>query len=184
VGEDMQTNIKGIYAAGDIVPGPMLAHVAQAEGEIAALRAAGKDFCRLEISSVPNAVYSGLQAASVGLTEKQAEISGEEFVVGKSFFKANGKAVAAGEDEGFVKIIADVKTRKILGAHIVGHIRYRNLTSPAEIPLKLTISHGRFTLIPPSRNQLLCQLKRSCLNSKEAGAILNPPHAAFFYICE
>lgn len=122
VGGDMQTNVKGIYAAGDIVPGPMLAHVAQAEGEIAALSAAGKYFCPLDISSIPNAVYSGVQAASVGLTEKQAETSGAEFIVGKSFFKANGKAVAAGEDEGFVKIIADVKTRKILGAHIVGHI--------------------------------------------------------------
>ena len=118
----MQTNVAGIYAAGDIVPGPMLAHVAQAEGEISAFTAAGKPVKPLDYSAVPNAVYTAVQAASVGLTEKQAKETGEDIVTGKSFFKANGKAVAVGADDGFVKIVANAKTNVILGAHIVGHL--------------------------------------------------------------
>ncbi|MFA6636310.1 MAG: dihydrolipoyl dehydrogenase [Candidatus Omnitrophota bacterium] len=122
VNGEMQTNIKGLYAAGDVVPGPMLAHVAQAEGELAAFSAAGRAAKPLDYSSIPNAVYSCVQAASVGFTEKQAAEAGRDVIAGKSFFKANGKAVAVGEYDGFVKIIADAKTHIILGAHIVGHL--------------------------------------------------------------
>jgi dihydrolipoamide dehydrogenase len=117
----MLTNIPGIYAAGDVVPGPMLAHSAQAEGELAALAVAGKKVPAMDYSCVPNAVYARMQTASVGLTEKEALEKGLDIVIGKSFFKANGKAVAVGESDGFVKIIADTKTRFILGAHIAGY---------------------------------------------------------------
>lgn len=122
VDRKMRTNIKGVYAAGDVVPTPMLAHVAQAEGEIAALAASGSTHSGLDYTNIPNAVYSTIQTASVGATETQAEFSGSELVVGKSFFKANGKAVAVGQDEGFVKIIVDTEKRTISGAHIVGYL--------------------------------------------------------------
>jgi dihydrolipoamide dehydrogenase len=118
----MQTNISNIYAAGDVVPGAMLAHTAQAEGEAAAFSAAGKARVPLDRSSMPRAVYSEVQAASVGSTEEQARAFDADIAIGKSFFKANGKAVAVGEDAGFVKVIADAKTRVLLGAHIVGYL--------------------------------------------------------------
>ncbi len=120
VDASMRTNIPGIYAAGDVVPGPMLAHVAQVEGEQAAFAAAGKDPEPIDYTSIPNAVYTDIQAASVGFTQERAESMGAGIVTGKSFFKANGKAVASGESEGFVKIVADGSTRSVLGAHIVG----------------------------------------------------------------
>ena len=119
---EMRTNVDGIYAAGDVVSSPMLAHIAQAEGELAAFSAVGKPLRPIDYSSVPNAVYSAVQCSSVGVTEKQAERAGAKIVTGKSFFKANGKAVAAGEDDGFVKVIVDAGSRAVLGAHIVGHL--------------------------------------------------------------
>ena len=120
VDEEMRTNVKNIYAAGDVLSTPMLAHVASAEGEVAAMSAAGKEALKIDYSSVPNAVYTRLQAASVGLTEEKAKAVGMDVSAGKQFFKANGKAVVSCETEGFIKIVAENKTRKIVGAHILG----------------------------------------------------------------
>jgi dihydrolipoamide dehydrogenase len=117
---NMRTVIKNIYAAGDVLWAPMLAHAAYAEGEAAAEAAAGNKTEAIDYTCVPNAVYSDVQAASVGLTEEEAEAEGLPYKVGKQFFKASGKAIINSETEGFIKIIADEKTHKILGAHIVG----------------------------------------------------------------
>jgi dihydrolipoamide dehydrogenase len=120
VDDMMRTNIKNIYAAGDVVATPMLAHMASAEGELAALSAAGKDAPKIDYSSVPNAVYSHIQTASVGFTEEKAKAVGIDVSVGKQFFKSNGKAVVSSETEGFIKIVAEKATRKIVGVHILG----------------------------------------------------------------
>ena len=120
VGDDMKTNADNIYAAGDVINTPMLAHVAYIEGEIAARSAAGEKPEPIDYRAIPSAVYSQVKAASVGLTEEKAREANIEHKIGKQFFKANGRAVANGESEGFIKVIAEVSTRKLIGAHILG----------------------------------------------------------------
>ncbi|MGD2279273.1 MAG: dihydrolipoyl dehydrogenase [Candidatus Omnitrophota bacterium] len=118
----MKTNIENIYAAGDCVKTPMLAHVASAEGEIAAEAAAGKDPEPIDYSAVPNAIYSDVQLASVGITEEKAKEDKLNYKAGKQYFKGNGKAVISAQTEGLIKVIADADTHKLLGAHILGHL--------------------------------------------------------------
>lgn len=117
----MRTTVPNIYAAGDVVRTPMLAHVASAEGELAAEAAAGHTPGPIDYSSVPNAMYGSIQVASVGLTEETVSSSGIPYKTGKQFFKANGRAVVNSETEGFIKVIADEKSRKLIGAHIIGY---------------------------------------------------------------
>ena len=116
----MQTNINNIYAAGDCIPTPMLAHAASAEGEIAAESAAGKDTHEIDYSVMPNVVYTDIPVASIGLTEDAAKAQNIDITIGKQFFKANGRAVLSGETEGFIKILAETKTGKLVGVHIIG----------------------------------------------------------------
>ena len=122
VDEHMKTNIENVYAAGDVVRTPMLAHLAAFEGELAAESAGGEVPREIDYSSVPNAVYTQVQVASVGITEKEAKEKGLDFSKGKQFFKSNGKAVISSETEGFIKILADNSAQKILGVHIIGTI--------------------------------------------------------------
>ncbi|MGB3113428.1 MAG: dihydrolipoyl dehydrogenase [Candidatus Omnitrophota bacterium] len=117
----MRTNVENIYAAGDCIATPMLAHVASAEGEVAAEAAAGGDPAAIDYDSVPNAVYSAVQVASVGITEEEAKEKNMDYAVGKQFFKANGKAVINKQTEGFIKVIADAETHELFGVHIIGH---------------------------------------------------------------
>ncbi|MDP8298676.1 MAG: dihydrolipoyl dehydrogenase [Candidatus Tantalella remota] len=121
VDEKMMTNVKNIYAAGDVVSSPMLAHVASAEGEIAAGAVSGSKVDRIDPGAIPNAVYTRVQVASVGMTEEQVKDKGLNYSAGKEFFKANGKAVVTSETDGFIKVLAESDSHKILGAHIVGH---------------------------------------------------------------
>ncbi|RKY42768.1 MAG: dihydrolipoyl dehydrogenase [Candidatus Makaraimicrobium thalassicum] len=121
VDERMRTNAENVYAAGDVLRTPMLAHLAYAEGEIAAETAAGQTSDPIDYSSVPNAVYSEVQAASVGMTEEKARSEGIDFRVGKQFFKSNGRAAVNSQTEGFIKIIADRDTGGLLGVHIIGY---------------------------------------------------------------
>ncbi len=121
VDADMRTNAGHIYAAGDVINSPMLAHVAYAEGEAAAEAAAGKKPEPVDYGSIPNAVYSDIKAASVGMNEEQLRSGNIEYRAGKQFFRANGRAVANSETEGFIKVLAHPGTHRLLGAHIVGH---------------------------------------------------------------
>lgn len=114
-----QTNIPGIYAIGDVIAGPMLAHKAEEEGVALAEMLAGHAG-HVNYNTVPGVIYTHPEIASVGLTEEQAKEKGLEVNVGKFPFMANGRARAKGFTEGFVKIIADKTTDRILGAHMVG----------------------------------------------------------------
>lgn len=114
-----RTNVPGIYAIGDVVAGPMLAHKAEEEGVACAELLAGRAG-HVNYDTVPGVIYTHPEVASVGLTEEQAKQKGIEVAVGKFPFLANGRARAMGFTEGFVKIVADAKTDKILGGHIVG----------------------------------------------------------------
>jgi dihydrolipoamide dehydrogenase len=116
----MQTNIAGIYAIGDVVPTPLLAHVAFQEGVIAAEKIAGHTPIPINYLQVPNCTYSDPQIASVGLTEAKAVAAGYKVKTGKFPFMAAGKARIAEATDGFVKIVADEKYGEILGVHMIG----------------------------------------------------------------
>jgi dihydrolipoamide dehydrogenase len=115
-----KTNIPGVYAIGDIVKGPALAHVASAEGIICVEKMAGQDPEPLDYGNLPGCTYCNPEIASVGYTEKAARDAGYDIKVGKFPFSASGKASAAGAKEGFVKVIFDAKYGEWLGAHMIG----------------------------------------------------------------
>lgn len=119
VDESFATGVAGLYAIGDLIRGPMLAHKASEEGVAVAERIAGKPGM-VRYETIPNVVYTSPELAQVGLTEEEAKAKGISFKVGRFFFKANGRAKCMGEDEGLVKVIADAETDRLLGIHIVG----------------------------------------------------------------
>lgn len=114
-----QTNVPGIYAIGDVTVGPMLAHKAEDEGVVCAEILAGQSG-HINYDAIPGVVYTWPEAASVGKSEEELKKAGVAYKVGKFPFSANGRARAMGETEGFVKILADFATDRVLGAHIVG----------------------------------------------------------------
>ncbi|UII22729.1 dihydrolipoyl dehydrogenase [Fulvivirga ligni] len=115
-----KTNIPGVYAIGDIVHGPALAHVASAEGIICVEKIAGQSPEPLDYGNIPGCTYCSPEVASVGYTEASAKEAGYEVKVGKFPFSASGKASAAGAKDGFVKVIFDAKYGEFLGAHMIG----------------------------------------------------------------
>ena len=120
VDELYRTNIAGIYAIGDLVPGPALAHVAAAEAICCVEAICGLEPKAVDYSTIPSCVYTSPEVASVGLTGEEAAAQGIAVKVGMFPFMASGKAAATGEREGFVKLIFDAATEKLLGAHAVG----------------------------------------------------------------
>ena len=114
-----QTNIPSIYAIGDVVEGPMLAHKAEDEGMAVAEQIAGKNG-HVNYQVIPSVVYTAPEVASVGLTEQQAKDSDRSIKIGKFMFMGNGRAKANFAADGFVKILADKDSDRILGAHIIG----------------------------------------------------------------
>ncbi|WP_158966384.1 dihydrolipoyl dehydrogenase [Chachezhania sediminis] len=119
VGKDWQTNVKGIYAIGDCIEGPMLAHKAEDEGMAAAECVAGKHG-HVNYGVIPGVIYTAPEVANVGETEESLKAAGRAYKVGKFNFMGNGRAKAMIAAEGFVKILADKETDRILGAHIIG----------------------------------------------------------------
>ena len=115
-----RTNIENIYAIGDVCGPPWLAHVASAQGHLAAEHLAGLDVNPIDYSNIPGCTYCQPQVGSLGMTEEQALSSGFEVKVGRFSFQASGKAMAVGDTVGFVKLIFDEKYGELLGAHIVG----------------------------------------------------------------
>jgi dihydrolipoamide dehydrogenase len=120
VNDFYQTNIPGIYAIGDVIPTPALAHVASAEGIICVEKIAGHFPEPLDYGNIPGCTYCSPEIASVGMTEKAAKEAGLEIKVGKFPFSASGKASAAGVKDGFVKLIFGAKYGELLGAHMIG----------------------------------------------------------------
>lgn len=120
VDEYYRTNVEGIYAIGDIVTGPALAHVASAEGITCVEKIAGHLPEPVDYKNIPGCTYTMPEVASVGLTEKQARDAGYDIKVGKFPFTASGKATAAGNKDGFIKLIFDSKYGELLGAHMIG----------------------------------------------------------------
>ncbi len=114
------TNIKGIFAIGDVAGPPMLAHKAEHEGVICVEAIAGKKPHTLDKEKIPGCTYCNPQIASVGMTEAQAKEAGHKVKVGRFPFMGNGKAIALGEPDGLIKTVFDEKTGQLLGAHMIG----------------------------------------------------------------
>ncbi len=119
VNERFETNVAGVFAIGDLIAGPMLAHKAEEEGIAVAEILAGKK-AHVDYSVIPSVIYTWPEVASVGLTEDQVKETGKPYSVGRCPFQANGRARALDEAEGLVKVIADKKTDRLLGIHIIG----------------------------------------------------------------
>lgn len=120
VDEFYKTNIEGVYAIGDIVAGPALAHVASAEGIVCIEKIAGLNPEPIDYGNIPGCTYTNPEVSSVGLTEAKAKEAGYELKIGKFPYSASGKASAAGQKDGFVKLIFDAKYGELLGAHMIG----------------------------------------------------------------
>ena len=118
--DNFQTSVEGIYAIGDVAPGPMLAHKAEEEG-VACVEFINGQKPHINYDAIPAIVYTNPEIASVGKTEEQLKQEKKDFKVGKFPFMANGRALTTSTSEGFVKILVDKKTDEILGAHIIGH---------------------------------------------------------------
>ncbi|MEN8198180.1 MAG: FAD-dependent oxidoreductase, partial [Pseudomonadota bacterium] len=119
VDETYRTNIPGVYAIGDLIPGPMLAHKASAEG-IAAVECIAGRAGEVNYDAIPSVIYTWPEVASVGLTEEQVKARDIPYCVGSYPFSGTGRARCMGETDGFVKLIAHGKTDRILGVHIIG----------------------------------------------------------------
>lgn len=120
VDSSYRTSVEGVYAIGDVIATPALAHVASAEAIACVEGIAGMEVEPVDYSNIPACTYVSPEVASVGYTEKALKEKGIEYKVGKFPFTASGKAVAAGEKDGFVKLIFDASTDRLLGAHLVG----------------------------------------------------------------
>lgn len=119
VDHDLRTNVENVFAIGDVIDGLMLAHKAEEEGVAVAERIAGKP-AHINYEAIPNIIYTWPEIASVGKTEEECKQAGIEINIGQFPFSANGRAACAGNTDGFVKIIADKRTDKLLGVHMVG----------------------------------------------------------------
>ena len=120
VNDYYQTNVDTIFAIGDIVAGPALAHVASAEGIVCVEKIAGLNPQPIDYSNIPGCTYTSPEVASLGMTEQKAKEAGYEIKVGKFPYSASGKASASGQKDGFVKLIFDAKYGELLGAHMIG----------------------------------------------------------------
>ncbi|MBY5959738.1 dihydrolipoyl dehydrogenase [Membranicola marinus] len=149
VDEYYRTNVDGIYAIGDIVPGPALAHVASAEGIICVEKIAGEEPTPMNYNNLPSCTYCIPEVASVGYTEEQAKEKGFDIKVGKFPFTASGKAKAAGAPEGFVKVIFDAKYGEWLGCHMIGY-NVTEIIAEAVVARKLeTTGHEIISSVHP-----------------------------------
>lgn len=148
VDEKMETNVPGIYAIGDVVGGAMLAHVAMHQGVVAAENAAGLErFANYK--AVPACIFSMPEAATVGMSEDEARRAGHDIMVGKFALANNGKAMAYGDVDGFVKIVADRRFGEILGMHILGpHASDLILEGSLSLTLEATLEEIETTIHP------------------------------------
>ena len=149
VDEYYRTNIPGIYAIGDCVPGPALAHVASAEGIICVEKIAGKNPEALDYNNIPGCTYCSPEVASVGYTEKAAKKAGFELRIGKFPYSASGKASAAGQKDGFVKLIFDANYGELLGAHMIGYNVTEMIAEAVAIRKLETTGHELIKTIHP-----------------------------------
>lgn len=171
---DLETNLPGVLAAGDIRGQVMLAHAASAEGLAAAERLLGKE-TSVDLRAVPNCVFSFPEVASAGLSEQAARDMGYQVVTGKFPFAANGKALAMAEAEGFVKVVAESKWGEVLGIHIIGP-QASSLIGEAALALRLEVTYDELArTIHPHPTLTEALMEASAAVGGEAIHFLNRP---------
>jgi len=165
VGPDFRTACETVWAVGDLIGPPLLAHAASAEAIAAVEAMAGRSNRRINYRAIPTCVYCQPEAASVGWTERRARAEGLNVGMTKSPFLANGKAVAMGLTDGFAKLVFDADTHAILGCHLVGHgaSELINLTALAiSAGLKIEdVAHAIYA--HPTRAELIGDTAREAL---------------------
>lgn len=164
VDEFYRTNVPGVYAIGDIVGGPALAHVASAEAVCCVESICGLDPAPVDYSTIPSCVFTQPEVASVGMTEQQAQERGIAYKVGRFPFTASGKATAAGDRDGFVKLLFD-ETDKLLGAHMVGASVTEMLGEPTLACALGTTAHriSRTIHAHPTMNEAIVEAAEAAL---------------------
>ena len=163
VDDRMQTNVPGIFAAGDAIGGALLSHVATAEGRVAAENALGQA-SRMRYKLVPRCVYTLPEAAAIGLTAEEAERGGRAVRVGLAWFASNPRAAMAGESGGLVKLVADARFGEILGVHVIGR-RAHELITTAALAMRVEATAGDLAglLYPhPVFGEALQEAARAC----------------------
>ena len=161
VDEHCKTNLANVWAVGDVVRGPMLAHKAEEEGVAVAQRIAGK-YGHVDFNTVPWVIYTSPEIAWVGKTEQQVKAEGVEYRTGSFPFMANGRARALGDTTGFVKIIADKRTDRILGVHIIGPMA-SELISEAVVAMEFGASSEDIAMICHAHPSLSEAMKEAAL---------------------
>ncbi len=158
---DCRTNLANVWAIGDVVRGPMLAHKAEEEGVAVAQRIVGQ-YGHVDFNTVPWVIYTSPEIAWVGKTERELKAEGVEFRSGSFPFMANGRARALGDTTGFAKIIADAKTDRILGVHIIGPMA-SELISEAVVAMEFGASSEDIALICHAHPSLAEAMKEAAL---------------------
>ncbi|MBV8657107.1 MAG: FAD-dependent oxidoreductase, partial [Burkholderiales bacterium] len=163
VDDDCRTNLPNVWAIGDVVRGPMLAHKASEEGVAVAERIAGQH-PHVDFGVIPWVIYTNPEIAWVGKTEQQLKAEGVEYKKGQFLFSANGRALALGEAKGFVKMLADKQTDRILGVHIVGPYA-SELIAEAVVAMEFSASSediARIVHAHPSLSEALHEAALGC----------------------
>jgi dihydrolipoamide dehydrogenase len=161
VDNDCRTNLSGVWAVGDVVRGPMLAHKAEEEGVAVAERIAGKH-AHVDFNTVPWVIYTSPEIAWVGRTEQQLRADGVKYRAGQFPFMANGRARALGDTNGFVKFLADEKTDRILGVHIIGPMA-SELIAEAVVAMEFRASSEDIAMICHAHPSLSEAMKEAAL---------------------
>jgi dihydrolipoamide dehydrogenase len=164
-----QTNIKGIYAIGDVIKGPMLAHKASEEG-VACVETIAGHHAHMNYNTIPGVVYTWPEVASVGKTEEELKAAGASYKAGKFPFKASGRARAAEESEGFVKVLADATTDEILGVHMIGP-RVSDMIGSAVIAMEYRASAEDIGMMIAAHPTFSEAIKEAALDATEKRAI-------------
>jgi dihydrolipoamide dehydrogenase len=169
VDEHLQTNVKGIYAIGDVVRGAMLAHKAEEEGVFVAETIAGQH-PHINYNLIPGVVYTWPEVASVGATEEELKASGKSYKTGSFPFKASGRARASMDTDGFVKVLADSSTDEILGVHMIGP-RAADMIAEAVVAMEFRASAEDIARMSHAHPTYTESFKEACLAATANRAI-------------
>jgi dihydrolipoamide dehydrogenase len=161
VDEHMQTSVKGVYAIGDVVRGAMLAHKAEDEGTYVAETIVGQK-PHINYNLIPGVVYTWPEVAAVGQTEEQLKEKGVKYKTGSFPFRASGRAVASGDLDGFVKVLADAATDEILGVHIIGP-RAADMIAEAVVAMEYRASAEDISLMSHAHPTYTEAMREACL---------------------
>lgn len=163
VNDHLETNVKGIYAIGDVVKGAMLAHKAEEEGVFVAETMAGQK-PHINYNLIPGVVYTWPEVAAVGLTEEQLKEQGKKYRVGNFPFKASGRARASMDTEGFIKVLADEATDEILGVHMIGP-RAADMIAEAVVAMEYRASTEDISRMSHAHPTFTEAIKEACLDA-------------------